>query len=180
MRRRLREAMTAEQLAETYREPHDARRWPDHQVRVAESIAFIREQVGPVRTAADLSCGNGQILNGVDVEQAFLGDLAPGYGIEGPIETTVLSIEPVDLFVCSETLEHVDDPDLVLTRIRAKAATVFVSTPTWETEAHNNPEHYWSWGLDDISQMLTQAGFTKQTMRLLPLGFYTFQLWVAS
>lgn len=180
MRRRLREAMTPDELAATYREPHDARRWPDHQVRVAESIAFIQQLELPSNRAADLSCGNGQILDGITAGVKIYGDLAPGWPITGPIEETLAALEPVDLLICSETLEHVDDPDLVLRLAREKAGTIFVSTPTWETEAHNNPEHYWSWGLDDVSQMLTQAGFRTQTARLLPLGFYTFQLWVAS
>lgn len=180
MRTRLRPAMDAAELAAVYATPHDARRWPDHQVRVAESIAFIRQMDVVSNRAADLSCGNGQILDGITAGVRIYGDLAPGYEITGPIEETLARLDPVDLLICSETLEHLDDPDAVLRLARAKTSTIFVSTPTWETAAHNNPEHYWAWGLDDISEMLTAAGFTDQRMRLLPLGFYTFQLWVAS
>lgn len=180
MRTRLRPPMDAAELASVYATPHDARRWPDHQVRVRESIDFIRQQVGPVAAAADLSCGNGQIIDGIDAEIRVKGDFAPGYGITGPIESTLPRIGMVDLLICSETLEHLDDPDSVLVSARSRCRSIFVSTPTWETAAHNNPEHYWAWGLDDISGMLTAAGFADQRMRLLPLGFYTFQLWVAS
>lgn len=180
MRTRLRPVMDAAELADVYATPHDARRWPDHQVRVRESIDFIRQQVGPVASAADLSCGNGQIIDGIDAEIRVKGDFASGYEITGPIEDTLCDLDPVDLLICSETLEHLDDPDVVLRLARARCRAIFVSTPTWETAAHNNPEHYWAWGLDDISGMLTAAGFEQQTMRLLPLGFYTFQLWTAS
>ena len=179
MRARLRPAMTPAELAEVYAVPHDARRWADHQVRVRESIAFIRETVGPVGHAADLSCGNGQIIDGIDATFRTKGDFAPGYPVQGPIESTLADLPHVDLFICSETLEHLDDPDSVVNRLRDKTDWLFVSTPAWETPQHNNPEHYWSWGLDDISDMLTRAGFTDQRMRLLPLGFYTFQLWIA-
>jgi hypothetical protein len=172
--------MDAAELASVYATPHDARRWPDHQVRVRETVAFIRQQVGPVAIAADLSCGNGQIIDGIDAEIRVKGDLAPGYDITGPIEQTLPALGMVDLLICSETLEHLDDPDLVLGLARGRCRTICVTTPAWETTAHNNPEHYWSWGLDDISQMLTAAGFEQQRLLLLPLGFYTFQVWVAS
>ncbi len=180
MRTRLRPVMTPDELAEVYATPHDARRWPDHQVRVRETVEFIRQQVGPVQTAADLSCGNGQIIDGIDAEVRIKGDFAPGYEIVGPIEETLPRLGFVDLLICSETLEHLDDPDAVLAEARRHARAVCVSTPAWETVAHNNPEHYWAWGLDDISRMLDEAGFHQQSLRLLPLGFYTFQVWVGS
>lgn len=180
MRTRLRPVMDAAELASVYATPHDARRWPDHQVRVRETIDFIRERVGPVDRAADLSCGNGQIIDGIDAQVRVKGDFAPGYEITGPIEQTLADLDPVDLLICSETLEHLDDPDAVLALARRKCAVICVTTPAWETPAHNNPEHYWAWGLDDISGMLTVAGFADQSMLLLPLGFYTFQVWIAS
>ncbi len=180
MRTRLRPTVTPEELATVYAVPHDANRWEDHRVRVRETVSWIKQQVGPVDTAADLSCGNGAILDGIDAQTRIKGDFAPGYEIHGPIEETLPALDHVDLLVCSETLEHLDDPDAVLRTARDKATAICVSTPAWETPQHNNPEHYWSWGLDDISQMLTVAGFNDQRLLLLPLGFYTFQVWVAS
>ncbi len=175
---RLRPAYTPAELAEVYRTPHDANRWPDHIERVRRSVEFIRQDIGPVDRAADLSCGNGAIIDGIDAQTRIKGDYAPGYPITGPIEQTLSGIDPVDLLICSETLEHLDDPDNVLAIARQKARAIFVSTPMGEA-TDENPEHYWGWGLDDIAEMLTRAGFEDLHLRVLPLGYYTFQMWTA-
>lgn len=181
MRIRLRPAHTPETLASMYAVPHDSDHWQDHRERVARTIALIAELVGPVQRAADLSCGNGRILKNIDAEEKVFGDLAPGWPITGPIERTLPDLERVDLLVMSETLEHLDDPDGVLAVARKACDVLVLSTPTNEAARHNdeNPEHYWSWGLDDLAGMLLVAGFTDLTMRLLPLGYYDYQLWVA-
>ena len=177
-RQRLRPAYSPAELANVYQQPHDASRWPDHVERVQRSIDFIRQDLGPVERAADLSCGNGAIIDGIEANVRIKGDYAPGYPITGPIEDTLAALEPVDLLICSETLEHLDDPDAVLRLARAKARCLFVSTPVGEA-TDENPEHYWGWGLDDIADMLFAAGFEDLHLRVLPLGYYTFQLWTA-
>ena len=125
--RRLRPAHDAATLASIYAQPHDANRWEDHRQRVAASIAFIEARSKRYAgTIADLSCGNGAIARGVAFpdDTVILGDFAPGYDITGPIEQTIDDIPHVDLFICSETLEHVDDPALVLGKIRADRKSV--------------------------------------------------------
>ncbi|TLQ45757.1 methyltransferase domain-containing protein [Streptomyces marianii] len=156
---RLRPAYSEAELAQLYRTPHDHRRWRDHHLRVDVTVQVARwmADVG-VRAAADLSCGNGAILNQVPADRKHFGDLAPGYELHGPIEKTLEELPEVDLFVCSETLEHVDDPDLVLARIRSRSRMLVLSTPVdaWQDA---NPEHYWAWSRDDVEAMLTGAGW---------------------
>lgn len=180
-RKRLRPAYTDEQLRDLYRTPHDHRRWPDHHLRVGVTIEVARWMAGDgVDAAADLSCGNGAILERVPAGRHYFGDFAPGYDIRGPIEQTIVDLPCVDLFVCSETIEHLNDPDLVLGRIRNRSRMLVLSTPVdaWDD---TNPEHYWAWGRSDVEDMLTAAGWRPHvyaTADFRPMGLpYCFGIW---
>lgn len=181
---RLRPAYSREDLSVVYARPHDHTRWDDHRVRVGVTIEACRwfTRRGDVRTAADLSCGDAAIGRALDVERLILGDYAAGYEHTGPVEDTIGRIPPVDLFVCSETLEHLDDPDCVLRSIRKKTRYLVVSTPIGAGQ-DVNPEHYWSWDRDDVEAMLTAAGFEVEVFMPVdfrPAGFYyCFGIWAA-
>lgn len=181
-RLRLREAYSPERLAEIYPAPHRHAKWPDHRVRVAVTIQLAHALVGEVTSAADLSCGDAAILRTMRVPQMHLGDYAPGYEYHGPVEETIGRIPPVDLYVCSETLEHLDDPDSVLRAIRTKTDALVLSTPVdaWD-DVHRNPEHYWAWSRVDVEGMLTAAGFQVVLYAGLDLrpggGEYEFGIW---
>lgn len=180
MRRRLRPAHTPEQLAELYPAPHDHSRWPDHQIRVERTVEVAR-RLGAVGTVADLSCGSGAIANAVDAQQHILGDLAAGYEHTGPLEQTLEQLPAVDLYICTETLEHLDDPDRVLTQIRAKAKALVLSTPV-DNWTDTNVEHYWAWDRWGVEQMLGEAGWTVDAYEVLDFTdqgpyFYRFGIW---
>ncbi|RBQ21611.1 hypothetical protein DP939_02560 [Spongiactinospora rosea] len=180
-RKRLRPAYSDAELKALYCTPHDHRRWRDHHLRVDVTIAMARWMAGDgVAAAADLSCGNGAILSAVPAGAKYFGDFAPGYRFQGPIEDTIMQIPQVDLFVCSETLEHVDAPMLVLGRIRDHARMLVLSTPVdaWDDD---NPEHYWAWSREDIEEMLAAAGWRQHvyaTADFRPMGLpYAFGIW---
>lgn len=188
-RQRLRPAYTSAELAEVYAVPHDHTRWKDHHVRIDTTVALARGVIDhdtSIQTAADLSCGNGHVLNRIDhlLNTVTHGDFAPGYEITGPLETTLDTLDPVDLYICSETLEHLDDPDLVLRKIRAKARYLLLTTPidAWD---ETNPEHYWAWSSHDVDVMLEAAGFhTTHVFNALDMrgawSPYCFGMWVVS
>lgn len=181
MRRRIRPAYTDEELAQIYAVPHNADMWEEHQIRIEESIDFIRKNLpGPPLSVADLSCGNAAIARSYaqTSKYMYLGDYAPGYEFTGPVEQTIDQIPHVKLFILSETLEHLDDPDMVLAKIRGKADRLFLSTP-YKEDHDNNPEHYWAWDMDGVEQMLSRAGWTWSACELLKLDYYTYQLWMA-
>lgn len=182
---RLRPTYSPEQLAEMYAVPHEHARFEDHVHRVNMTLmaAHGLRQVHDVATVADLSCGDAAIANGIPAGRRYLGDFGQGYEFEGPIEQTIEQVPFVDLFVCCETIEHLDDPAAVLAAIRATAGALLLSTPVGNTD-DPNPEHYWSWDRADVENLIREAGFQEilsyDEMDLRPSGFlYAFGIWTA-
>lgn len=169
-RERLRAAYPDALLGKYYAKPHSHFDNADHRLRVAITIAMARA-LGPVGSVADLACGDAAIVSAVNAPQRHLGDLAPGYPICGTIESTIGQIPPVDLFVCTETVEHLDDPDTVLKAVRGKTTTLLLSTPVGCFH-DTNPEHYWAWDREAVEAMFGAAGFTPFTYVELDLTSY--------
>lgn len=168
---RLRPRWTDEQLAEIYAQPHDHRRFGrGHAERVDETVrqtllsyAGHPEDEGNAPVVVDLSCGNAFVARAFasrwpDAE-LVLGDYAPGYPLVGPINQTIWRAPYADIFICGETIEHLDDPVETLELIYAKTDTLILSTPT-DNWGDTNAEHYWSWSQDDVEEMLVRVGFT--------------------
>jgi len=184
MRTRLRPMPTAAELAKMYVTPHDHTRWMDHLLRVDVTSAMAHHLLPQGGTVADLSCGDAAIVRRLQQShhaRAVLGDYAPGYEHTGPIEQTIDAIDPVDLFICSETIEHLDDPDMVLAKIRAKTDRLILSTPDGE-DNNANPEHVWGWDAEAVDKMLRGAGFTPEVSSIVdcrPLvsQAYVYQIW---
>lgn len=178
MIKRLRAKYTDDELRELYSTPHCHTEWTDHIIRVADTIALAKRLLNHSFVyGADLSCGDGAILSALPLHVKYFGDYAPGYQYVGPIERTIDEIPPVDVFVLSETLEHLDDPLAVLKRIREKTRVLILSTPLNEKD-DGNPEHYWGWDRVGVTELLTAASFEvveyKQTDT--PYG-YIFQIY---
>lgn len=190
MRTRLRPAYTPRELIDVYPSQYDHTRWPDHIARVEATIAFARLSAPLPESIGDLSCGDGAIPVGIGEWAArrldhpvalVLGDLVGGWSIQGRIENTVSILPEVDLYVCSETVEHLDDPDAILASIATKATTLLLSTPLGETGTEN-PEHYWGWDEQGVAELLAGSGWEPLNMTTWfhpPLPYYTFQFWLA-
>jgi hypothetical protein len=181
--RRLHGPYTDAQLADLYQVPWAAdRNSDDHRLRIAMTIqmgSWIAEREG-LTTGADLSCGDGQILRSLGLQDITLGDLAPGYPLCGPITETVRDIGVVGIYVLSETIEHVEDPAGLLAAIRPHCRHLLLTTPDDETN-DCNPEHIWGWTRDEMRGMLTDAGFApilSGGVDFRALGYlYNYQLW---
>jgi len=187
MRARLRDMPSEDELDRMYSEPHNHHNWVDHKIRADVTIGIGRHL--PMISGgwvADLSCGNGYIATEIAKatnSETVLGDYAPGYEYTGPIEQTIDEIFQVDMFVCSETIEHLDRPEEVLSKIRRKAGILLLSTPEGEKDA-SNPEHIWTWESGDVGDMLIQTGWNPLIHTLLdlrPAGFlYAYQIWACN
>lgn len=180
----LRSFYTPEQRAALYASPYNHEKWEDHKLRIAHTAGLLREM--EPESIADLSCGDGAIVyrafEGRKLPPVHFGDLtaASGWDHAGPIEDTIWEIPDVDVFVLSETLEHVEDPDGLLRVIRLKARRLLLSTPHGESDSRN-PEHYWGWHSGDVYDMLHDAGWLETLGELytppVPHPYYTFQIW---
>lgn len=184
MRKRLRSMPSEEELRQLYAVPHDHLKWDDHVVRVDVTSAIAHNLLPQGGTVADLSCGNALIARRLEASHGarlVLGDFALGYEHTGPIEKTLDEVGLMDLFICSETIEHLDDPDAVLARIRQKTDRLLLSTPDGEEDGTLNPEHVWGWDSEAVEKMLRAAGFTPDIHTILdlrPSGCqYAFQIW---
>jgi len=157
MIKRLRPKPTIEQMSLMYPVPHNhAIYGRGHQERVDATIDLARRNLPtPVISVADLSCGNAHIAQSLQPTQVYLGDFAVGYEYCGMIEDTILEVPAVQVFICSETLEHVSLPDELLYLIQKRAAYLVLSTPL-ECWDDTNAEHLWAWDREGVEEMLVR------------------------
>ena len=178
-RERCRPKYSEAELEEIYRYPwHMDETWKDHRQRRAKTLLLMGRFIDEMdHRGADLSCGDAYFASFTPQIEWVLGDYGPGFAIQGPIEETIEQIDPVDVFLCCETLEHLDDPDSVLKQIRRKSKKLILSTPIcqWWDE---NPEHYWAWDQGGIRRMLFDAGwqYVDYEETYSDPG-YCFQIW---
>lgn len=192
--RRLRPKYSDEQLKQVYDQQYDHSKWYDHEKRIDETVKFALRTFGSfdikVDSIADLSCGDGAIVDLLLFElpnfqnKVVLGDFTPGYPYEGKLEHTLDQFiedhrEGVDLYVLSETLEHLDEPGYILNKITQCAKYILLTTPCNETL--ENPEHYWSWGSEDIHNTLIETGWEPLAFELLEFEKLDvrYQFWIA-
>lgn len=177
---RLRPAPTGDELAAMYASPHDHRAYgAGHDLRVRVSVAiglWLADDCG-ASAVADLTAGAGFIARAL-CPSPVLGDLAPGLPICGPIEATLPDLDPVDIYVCTETLEHLDDPESVLDLIRERARRLLVSFPHCDGPDINT-EHLWQWTEAEAEGLLVAAGWRPLTSLVLevPDGPYRYSIW---
>lgn len=169
-------------LDEMYTEPHDHRRYGHgHHLRVELTKVLARENSLGMQSVADLSCGNGEIARSLKFKRTILGDFAPGYKITGPIERTIEEINLVDLFICSETIEHLRNPSLVLGKIRERATKLVLSTPI-EAWGDTNKEHLWAWDRAGVEYLLEAAGWAPEVFASLDSRVfgeaYLYGIWI--
>jgi ABC-type transport system substrate-binding protein len=175
---RLRPKHSDQKLSEIYAIPHQHAAWQDHVIRVKRTLEIAKTI--DATSAADLSAGDSFIINGLDLNETYIGDFAPKYEFTGAIEETIEQIPNVDLYICSETLEHLDDPISVLKQIRAKTKFLLLTTPHAKFNDVNE-EHYWAWDQEGIAELLAEAGFETVSFELLELAddfYYDYQIWV--
>ncbi len=169
MIKKLREFHDAKELAKIYATPHDHKIYGrGHGVRVNTTIQIAKDMAyqANAKSVADLSCGNAAIAKALNIGKMILGDYAQGYEYSGPLEANLEKIENVDLYLCSESIEHFEDPSSVLNLIRKKSQTLVLSTPinAWYDK---NEEHYWAWDRQDVETLLKNAGWSPDVFTML-------------
>jgi hypothetical protein len=178
--RKLRRFHSADETRKLYATSYDHTHWAEHIERVIKTRKIAQDLIDTyaLRTAADLSAGDRSLaseLQGLDMLETS--DLSTGTNIvEG-----LLTLSPVDLFICTETIEHLEAPWSVIELIAQRTNWLVLSTPLDEPAETGNWEHYWSFTKQDIENMLAQSGFTDLSVSYLtrPAWTYIYQIWTA-
>jgi hypothetical protein len=179
--RKLRRFHSSADLRKIYDHTYNSGQWPEHVRRVAFTRDLIQELVSEhgLTSLADLSSGDAEVTKSVrGLDSRHYRD----YSDHGEDILSLLNglLQPVDLFVCTETIEHLEAPWTVIEKIREKTKWLVLSCPNGEKNTENW-EHYWSFTQNDVLDMLTQAGFTETKCHGLwePGWNYDYQIWTA-
>jgi hypothetical protein len=150
-------------MAKIYATPHDHRLYGHgHHLRVEATkvmAEWATHPFSPEFTVGDLSCGNGAISLALKATKHHLGDFASGYEFCGPLDQTIKWMPFVDLYICSETIEHLPRPLSALRLIRHKASRLILSTPVGAF-ADTNVEHLWAWDREGVEGLMGAAGWS--------------------
>lgn len=183
MRIRLHEKMSAEVFADIYSQPYDHTKWDEHRRRITWTTHRIHEFMAThkIFSAADLSCGDGVILRSLNIPRKEFGDVvhASHLTMTRPIEEAIKLIKPTDLLICTETLEHLDDPDTFMNHAAQVCRYGVFTTPLGETDPDKNFEHYWGWDEEGVRELLVRGMWTPIYQDTLIDEYYTYQLWIA-
>lgn len=181
--RKLRRFYDEVTLRKIYAERYNSSQWHEHMRRVAFTRSIIQQLISEhgLTTMADLSCGDTEVTRTLTgLTHRHLRDFTD-YG-EDILSLLSGVMNSVDLFVCTETIEHLEAPWTVIERIREKAKWLVLSCPNDERSVgEGNWEHYWSFTQNDVLDILTQAGFTETKYHGLwePGWAYDYQIWTA-
>jgi len=177
-RQRVRPPMSDDELAELYH----GKNWG---VFVQEERDEATVELGKtldrseVHSIADLSCGGASITSRIAEYygvEPILGDFGDAYDypIRGLLSETVPTIPVVDLYICTETIEHLNDPDADLRLIRDHCRYLLLTTPVWEEAYLVSIGHLWVWRSDDVEELLRASGFEPVKY----VGVSLFGLWM--
>lgn len=127
------------------------------------AVAF-GEGFGKVASLADMSAGDGRVprsLAEYSGIEPLLGDYTPGlYPYSGTYQQTVPMLPVVELFVSTNTVEHLNDPDGDLALIRTRCEKMLLVCPIDEEDAGG--QHLWYWTRGGVEDMFTAAGFQQE------------------
>jgi hypothetical protein len=129
-----------------------------------------------VVSIVDFGCGDGGLLalladEGIEETRGVLTwgyDLMPSnvrYGTEvRHVDVRYrdflnAEVEWGQLAICTEVLEHLQDPHGWLRLVRSHSDFLIASSPANETEEHHDGSHAWCWDMDGYARLVSQAGY---------------------
>jgi SAM-dependent methyltransferase len=141
------------------REPRD--------LTVPEIFPSIEQELGPFRRHF-----KGKVLNAGaghrDISPLVDGELynqdikpAPHIQIEGPLHEIPVEDGFFDTIICNAVLEHVENPDEVMSEFRRvcrSGGTLYLTVPFMQPE-HLDPTDYQRYTIDGLKRLVTRHGF---------------------
>ena len=134
---------------------------------VSEIFPSIEQELGPYRHLF-----KGKVLNAGagrrDISALVEGSLynqdiqaAPGIDIEGPLHEIPVDDGFFDTIICNAVLEHVENPDEVMSefhRVCRPGGVLYLTVPFMQPE-HLDPTDYQRYTLPGLERLVTQHGF---------------------
>jgi 2-polyprenyl-3-methyl-5-hydroxy-6-metoxy-1,4-benzoquinol methylase len=142
-----------------------------HQERLRTAATLVARHIEQgARSVVDLGCGDGGLLSligplaecwGYDLMPANIAAARQERHVEAWHKDFVNdSIRWADVAVCTEVLEHLEDPHKMVARIAGHARRVVASSPSEETADSHDEVHAWAWDPDGYRAMFESAGIT--------------------
>lgn len=151
-----------------------------------------------IRSVLDIGCGAGKKLmtlihpicmevTGVDMEEAIeycRNAYTGGRFIVDDLENPKRPDHgPYGLLICSDVIEHMNDPDILLDYIKKMStgeSYILISTPERDVlrgkdcMGSEKPEHVREWNQDELRSYLSNEGFIVIEQKLIPFTRFAF------
>lgn len=138
--------------------------------------------LGSPKSVCDPACGDATVVMQAHqlnpISRAVLGDISPDTiakllpgdhrlpawsdRVIGDVFDTLSGIDPVDAIVLTEILEHLDDPDSLLSIAATKANWLVASSPIVPDGNDHTAQHLWAFDMDGYRDMLVAAGWKPE------------------
>lgn len=146
----------------------------DHKPRLLAVLDELKQIVTDEDTIADFGCGNGGLIREIEklMDNRIWGyDLSPknvqdaenkeSHNVKLVDFVNDPTIEYPDIAICSETIEHLVNPDMFLLKLKEKGVKKAIfSTPGYETIDFHAPFHLWVWTDDSFKEVFERTGWT--------------------
>ena len=139
--------------------------WQDHVYAMAEAQYTLRGFTGLV---IDIGCGSGYKLNKYFADRPVLGtEVEPTLSwlkenVKFPVQHVSCPLPKADMVICSDVIEHVEDPDELLEYIKsAEPKIIVISTPErslmplHEDGPPRNIHHFREWNSEEFTTYLS-------------------------
>lgn len=178
------ECVTAEWYSERAAAPH-LEQIP-HQARMYKSKDLVLDAYldFDIKTVVDLGCGDGGMLSllkdvpikswGYDLQQTNIDVAVNDRHVDARYGNFLIEdIEYADLAICTEVIEHLEDPHGFLKKLSTKVKFLVASSPNDETDTYHYEFHLWGWDMEGYTKLIEDAGFhVLQSHNLSPFQVY--------
>lgn len=176
---------TAEFHADRETAPHLEQVFHQERLKTAAELATKACRAYHIATVVDLGCGDGGLLSllpddltswGYDFQPSNVAS-APRRGVDVRYANFLEDdIAYGELALCTECIEHLEDPHGFLERLSHNVRLLVCSSPMNETDEWHDTLHAWAWDVEGYRAMLDSAGFdVLETREVWP-----FQVHVAA
>lgn len=143
---------------------------PIHRARMDVALQMVLDS--GAKHVVDLGCGDGGMLSLLAAADRGISargyDFAPANEI-GWLERGVMcypldfvnrwgEIPGADLYLATEVLEHLEEPEEVVRRVAQRGSMLVASSPWGESAASIDGSHNWAWDMEGYADLFKRAG----------------------